>query len=193
MWKLASSFTPHMPTGSLILGSWSTMNSCGRTCMMRSPGEARAMHVFSISRFTSSLLISLSMSFLVRISRCCRLRICCPAIPTYTSRISTPAFCFSFFHRLANGFHCFVNVGYHPTHHAKVVSLAHAQHFDLAVFIHPANDRTDLGGTGYRVRSRSCWCLFSFPCLFLVHTIWSLVRQVDPAVSVPVCIVQSSR
>lgn len=57
------------------------------------------------------------------------------------------SFCFSFFHRLANGFHCFVNVGYHPTHHAKAVSLAHAQHFDLAVFIHPANDRTDLGGT----------------------------------------------
>ena len=127
--------------------------------------------MFSISRFTSSLLISLSMSFLVRISRCCRLRICC--LQFHILRGSPHQFLFQLLSPPGEWLPLFCQCWLPPTHHAKAVSLAHAQHFDLAVFIHPANDRTDLNWYRYRVRSRSC-CVYSpFPCLFLVHMIWS--------------------
>ena len=40
--KSASTFAPHIPTGSLIPNSLSTINSCGRESIMRSPaGTAR--------------------------------------------------------------------------------------------------------------------------------------------------------
>ena len=93
MWKLASRRTPLMPIGSLMPCSLSMMYSCGITWMISSPGGITSLYMSSISASMSVWRISSSRLLLWRVimPRWCMLRMCCPAMPTFTVWMSTPA------------------------------------------------------------------------------------------------------
>ena len=86
----ASRRTPTMPTGFLIPPCWSTMNSCGMTWRTsRSMGMTIAFAA-SITRSTSSLVISLSLPVTATTPRELMPSMCPPATPVYTPCTSRP-------------------------------------------------------------------------------------------------------
>ena len=84
MWKFASKRTPLMPIGSVIPCSLSTVYSCGMACKILSPGGNTSLYMSVTSFWMSFWLISVWSLSRVRMPRCCKLLMCCPAMPTWT-------------------------------------------------------------------------------------------------------------
>ena len=90
MWASASRRTPTMPTGLRMPPCWSTMNSWGMTCSTsRSMGMTIAFAA-SITRSTSSLVISRSRPVTATTPRELMPSMCPPAMPVVTPCTSRP-------------------------------------------------------------------------------------------------------
>jgi hypothetical protein len=146
MWKLASRRTPLMPMGSLMPCSLSTMYSWGSTWMISSPGTMASLYMSSISWSMSLWRISCSRLWRVIMPRWCMLRMCCPAMPTFTVVISTPALSLGLHHGGLDAVHGALDVGDHPAAHAIAAALAHAHDLELPLLVLAPNDAGDLGG-----------------------------------------------
>ncbi|CAI8355793.1 MAG: Uncharacterised protein [Cryomorphaceae bacterium] len=63
--------------------------------MTSSPGIVISLNILDFNLSISALSISISILSLTNSPLCCKLFICCPAIPTKTSSISIPDFFFA--------------------------------------------------------------------------------------------------